>query len=98
MKLLRAELRDLGGVVLVKVVGVRRRLKGQAAKAQRLVKAMGKRSVRAVDKRGGAQPDPMKTSLGYIGADSFSRQRQEANGRGRPGGGGGQRRNGGRSR
>ncbi len=46
---------------------------------------------------GGAQPDPMKTSLGYIGADSFSRQRQEANGRGRPGGGG-QRRNGGRSR
>lgn len=25
------------------------------------------------------QPDPMKTSLGYIGADSFSRQRQEAN-------------------
>jgi len=46
---------------------------------------------------GGAQPDPMKTSLGYIGADSFSRQRQESNGRGRPGGGG-QRRNGGRSR
>ena len=25
-----------------------------------------------------SQPDPMKTSLGYIGADSFSRQRQEA--------------------
>ncbi len=24
------------------------------------------------------QPDPLKTSLGYIGADSFSRQRQEA--------------------
>jgi 23S rRNA pseudouridine2605 synthase len=24
-----------------------------------------------------SQPDPMKTSLGYIGADSFSRQRQE---------------------
>jgi 23S rRNA pseudouridine2605 synthase len=24
-----------------------------------------------------AQPDPMKTSLGYIGADSFTRQRQE---------------------
>jgi 23S rRNA pseudouridine2605 synthase len=24
------------------------------------------------------QPDPMKTSLGYIGADSYSRQRQEA--------------------
>ena len=27
--------------------------------------------------RCGNQPDPMKTSLGYIGADSFSRQRQE---------------------
>ncbi len=26
---------------------------------------------------GANQPDPMKTSLGYIGADSFSRQRQE---------------------
>ena len=46
---------------------------------------------------GAAQPDPMKTSLGYIGADSFSRQRQETSGRGRPGGGG-PRRNGGRSR
>jgi 23S rRNA pseudouridine2605 synthase len=45
---------------------------------------------------GAGQPDPMKTSLGYIGADSFSRQRQEGNGRGRPGGG--PRRNGGRSR
>ncbi len=37
----------------------------------------------------GGQPDPMKTSFGYIGADSFTRQRG-------PGGqGGGQRRNGG---
>lgn len=36
---------------------------------------------------GAAQPDPMKTSLGYIGADSLSRQRQEANRRGRSGGG-----------
>lgn len=26
-----------------------------------------------------SQPDPMKTSLGYIGADSYSRQRQEGN-------------------
>jgi 23S rRNA pseudouridine2605 synthase len=42
---------------------------------------------------GESQPDPMKTSLGYIGADSFSRQRQEQ----RRGGGPGQRR-GGRSR
>ncbi|HRL67166.1 MAG TPA: 23S rRNA pseudouridylate synthase B, partial [Ottowia sp.] len=27
---------------------------------------------------GGAQPDPLKTSQGYIGADSFQRQRQNA--------------------
>jgi 23S rRNA pseudouridine2605 synthase len=31
------------------------------------------------------QPDPMKTSLGYIGADSFTRQRQETSQRGRGG-------------
>jgi 23S rRNA pseudouridine2605 synthase len=38
---------------------------------------------------GANQPDPMKTSLGYIGADSFSRQRKEqrqAPRRGGPGG------------
>jgi 23S rRNA pseudouridine2605 synthase len=39
---------------------------------------------------GNSQPDPMKTSFGYIGADSFMRQRQ-----GPGGGGGGQRRGGG---
>jgi len=51
---------------------------------------------------GGGQPDPMKTSLGYIGADSFTRQRQGAGPgqrRGGPGGagpkGGGPRRGGG---
>jgi 23S rRNA pseudouridine2605 synthase len=41
--------------------------------------------------RGGApggQPDPMKTSMGYIGADSFQRQRREGTGGGRGGGGG----------
>ena len=43
---------------------------------------------------GGAQPDPMKTSLGYIGADSFTRQRQ-GQGPGGPGRGG-PRRGGGR--
>jgi len=58
---------------------------------------------------GAAQPDPMKTSLGYIGADSFTRQRQgqgpgQGPRRGGPGGrsgggggggsGGGQRRGG----
>jgi 23S rRNA pseudouridine2605 synthase len=31
---------------------------------------------------GSSQPDPMKTSLGYIGADSFTRQRQEGGQRG----------------
>ncbi len=37
-----------------------------------------------------AQPDPMKTAFGYIGADSFTRQRQDQGQRrsgGRPGGG-----------
>jgi 23S rRNA pseudouridine2605 synthase len=36
----------------------------------------GQRPARGSDRQGAAgQPDPMKTSLGYIGADSFSRQR-----------------------
>jgi 23S rRNA pseudouridine2605 synthase len=43
------------------------------------------------------QPDPLKTSVGYIGADSFSRQRQEA-GRQRGGGPGAGRRPGGRGK
>jgi 23S rRNA pseudouridine2605 synthase len=44
---------------------------------------------------GSSQPDPMKTSFGYIGADSFIRQRQgvpgqpRRSGPGGPGGGGG---------
>lgn len=47
-----------------------------------------------------AQPDPMKTAFGYIGADSFTRQRQgQGQGQGQrrsggSGGGGGQRRGG----
>ena len=51
---------------------------------------------RGGDRQGGgaAQPDPMKTSLGYIGADSFTRQRQGGGG-GQRGPGGGQRRSGG---
>jgi 23S rRNA pseudouridine2605 synthase len=53
---------------------------------------------------GGAQPDPMKTSFGYIGADTFTRQRQgQGQGQQRRGGSGmgggnsagGQRRSGG---
>lgn len=47
---------------------------------------------------GSSQPDPMKTSFGYIGADSFNRHRQGQGGGGGGGGGrGGQRRGGGRS-
>jgi 23S rRNA pseudouridine2605 synthase len=50
----------------------------------------GKRDDRAPGGGGGNQPDPMKTSLGYIGADSFSRQRKEQRSGGpRRGGGGG---------
>ncbi len=41
---------------------------------------------------GGGQPDPMKTAFGYIGADSFTRQRQEP-GQRRGGPQGGSRRN-----
>ncbi|MES1979882.1 MAG: pseudouridine synthase [Pseudomonadota bacterium] len=53
------------------------------------------------DKAGGAaQPDPMKTSFGYIGADTFTRQRQvqgarRGGGSGPTGGGGGGQRRGG---
>jgi 23S rRNA pseudouridine2605 synthase len=61
---------------------------------------------RGGDRQGGsAQPDPMKTSLGYIGADSFTRQRQgqgqgqgQRRGGGGGGGGGGGQRRGGRGR
>lgn len=42
----------------------------------------------------GGQPDPMKTSFGYIGADTFTRQRQ-GQGQSRPGGGRGGRKGGG---
>jgi 23S rRNA pseudouridine2605 synthase len=55
----------------------------------------GARQDKPADRQGASsQPDPMKTAFGYIGADSFSRQRQDA---GRPKGGGNQRR-GGRNR
>jgi 23S rRNA pseudouridine2605 synthase len=46
---------------------------------------------------GGGQPDPMKTSLGYIGADAFVRKFQ-GNGGGGGGGGGGKRGGGGGGR
>lgn len=54
----------------------------------------GGRAESPVDRRGGtAQPDPMKTAFGYIGADSFTRQRQDA-GQRPSGGQGGPRRKG----
>nr|WP_315464294.1 pseudouridine synthase [uncultured Rhodoferax sp.] len=71
--------------------------KGAAGQGAAVRQGAGKPSRQGGRQEGGVQPDPMKTSLGYIGADSFSRQRQETNGRARSGGGG-QRRNGGRSR
>ena len=55
-------------------------------------KRRDRNSDRAADRQGGAgaQPDPMKTAFGYIGADSFTRQRQGQNQGGpRRGGGGG---------
>jgi len=56
----------------------------------------GGRKDKPADRQAGAQPDPMKTAFGYIGADSFSRQRQD--GAGRPRGGQGGQRRGGRNR
>jgi 23S rRNA pseudouridine2605 synthase len=53
----------------------------------------GNRFEKTTGQRGGAsQPDPMKTAFGYIGADSFTRQRQDSGQKKRGGQGGGQRR------
>jgi 23S rRNA pseudouridine2605 synthase len=57
----------------------------------------GGRAGTGTDRNEGAgQPDPMKTSFGYIGADSFTRQRQDQAQRPRSGSGG--QRRGGRNR
>ncbi len=58
------------------------------------------RGDRAERPPGGEQPDPMKTAFGYIGADSFTRQRQGPGAGPRRGGGGANapRRGGGRGR
>ena len=48
----------------------------------------GDRSGRSDNPPGGSQPDPMKTSFGYIGADTFTKQR-DAQGQGQRRGGGG---------
>lgn len=46
-------------------------------------------NAKASDRRDGpSQPDPMKTAFGYIGADSFTRQRQDAEQRPRGAAGG----------
>ncbi|KWT64394.1 Ribosomal large subunit pseudouridine synthase B [Variovorax sp. WDL1] len=63
---------------------------GQGQGQARRNRQGGKRDDRAPGGGGGnSQPDPMKTSLGYIGADSFSRQRKEQRAGPRRGGGGG---------
>lgn len=48
-------------------------------KGQAEGRSAGKSQDRGDLRQGGAgQPDPMKTAFGYIGADSFTRQRQDA--------------------
>jgi 23S rRNA pseudouridine2605 synthase len=55
--------------------------------------AQGRKHGSQSQDRGASQPDPMKTAFGYIGADSFTRQRQDQGQRRSGGGpGGGQRR------
>ena len=67
---------------------------GQAGANKGVGRPDGNRFDAPRDGRGGAaQPDPMKTAFGYIGADSFTRQRQDA-GQRPSGGPGGQRRKG----
>ncbi|MEJ7931999.1 pseudouridine synthase [Ramlibacter sp. AN1015] len=86
----------------------RKRGPGQQAQGQGQGQGQQRRKERG-DRPASNQPDPMKTSLGYIGADSFTRQRQAGGPGPRRGGGmggggmgggngGGQRRGGGRSR
>ncbi|QDL54736.1 pseudouridine synthase [Rhodoferax aquaticus] len=46
-------------------------------------RASAGKSEKSASKGAASQPDPMKTSFGYIGADSFTRQRQDVAQRGR---------------
>lgn len=48
--------------------------------------AGGKRGSRGESRQGSVQPDPLKTSLGYIGADSFTLRRQGGQPRSQSGG------------
>ncbi|MEJ8813246.1 pseudouridine synthase [Variovorax ureilyticus] len=64
-----------------------RRGRGGQGQGQGQGQAQGRNRQGEDRQPGGAnQPDPMKTSLGYIGADSFSRQRKEQRQGGRRGG------------
>jgi 23S rRNA pseudouridine2605 synthase len=48
-----------------------------------------RRKLRGERQESDTQPDPLKTSVGYIGADSFTRQRQGPGQSARRGGRGG---------
>lgn len=58
-----------------------------AGKAGRPQVARGKRSGPPTKGQGQGQPDPMKTSYGYIGQDALQRRRDDQAGRGKAGGG-----------
>jgi 23S rRNA pseudouridine2605 synthase len=62
---------------------------GNGMQGQKRRDDRGDRGDRGDKLPGGAQPDPMKTSFGYIGADTFTRQRQgQGQGQQRRGGSG----------
>ena len=61
---------------------------GPLGGGQQAPKRRDDRGLRNDKSTGSAQPDPMKTSFGYIGADTFTRQRQDAGQRRGSGGGG----------
>lgn len=66
---------DAGGGARAGRNGRRGERKPMGAKMQG--EGRGKAAGRAGRSSGSSQPDPMKTSVGYIGADSFSRHRQQ---------------------
>lgn len=70
---------------------------GQRNPSQGGFKTGSPKNVKTGDRSDGpSQPDPMKTAFGYIGADSFTRQRQEAGLRPRSSAGGARRKGRGR--
>lgn len=71
--------------------------RGPGASMRSAGKPMRGPSRAAAAGQGAQQPDPLKTSVGYIGADSFSRQRQEG-GKKRGGASAARRTGGGRSK